>query len=101
MPKRKKPTIKELNKLVLENRNGINIAFNALNEIKTYTAGLDKLFDWYVEYKKDTDGFTKFIKENKTSKESDNSDGTKDSVLDKQQDISKGESSNIVSKDSK
>ena len=101
MSKRKKPTIKELNHLVLENRNGINIAFNALSELKTYTAGLDKLFDWYVEYKKDTDGFTKFIKENKASQGGDNSDGAKDSVSDKQQDVSKGESSNIVSKDSK
>tara|TARA_R110000824_G_scaffold74092_4_gene188587 strand:- start:911 stop:1216 length:306 start_codon:yes stop_codon:yes gene_type:complete len=101
MSKRKKPTIKELNQLVLENRSGINIAFNALNEIKTYTTGLDKLFDWYVEYKKDIDGFSKFIEENKASKESDNTDGAKDSVSDKQQDIPKEKPSEVVSEKTK
>tara|TARA_R100000808_G_scaffold14059_1_gene33566 strand:+ start:1868 stop:2170 length:303 start_codon:yes stop_codon:yes gene_type:complete len=98
---RKKPTIKELNKTVLENRHGINIAFEALDELKVYMSGLDRLLDWYVEYKGDIDGFKEFIKENKSPEPSDNADGAKDSLSDKQQDISKEKSSDKVSKKSK
>ena len=55
MAKRKKPTAKEVNQAVLENRQGLDIAFSSLNELRSYIAGLDKILDWYVEFKEDTD----------------------------------------------
>ena len=94
---RKKPTIKELNKIVLDNRHGIEVAFKNVEEIRYYLSGIDRLFDWYVEFKKDTDEFKKFIEENKAPKESDNKDGAKDGVSDKREDILEGESSEVIS----
>ena len=98
---RKKPTIKELNKVVIDNRHGIEVAFKNVEEIWYYLSGLDRLFDWYVEFKKDTDEFKKFIEENKAPKEDSNSDGVKGSLSDKQQDVSKKESSTTVSNKTK
>ena len=98
---RKKPTIKELNKIVLDNRHGIEVAFKNVEEIRYYLSGLDRLFDWYVEFKKDTDEFKKFIEENKAPKEDSNSDGVKDSVSDKQQDLPEEKSGKGVSEEPK
>ena len=97
---RKKPTIKELNNLVLENRKGINVSFKALDELKSYISGIDRLLDWYLEYKGDVDGFKEFIEKNKIPKESDNPDGTKDSLSDKQKDVPKEGKSKTVSEKS-
>ena len=98
---RKKPTIKELNKTVLENRQGIEIAYKAMEEIRGFVLGVDKILDWYIEYKEDIDGFKKYIEKNKSEQKSDDSDGVKDSLSDKQQDVSKKESSKTVSKKTK
>ena len=50
---RKKPTIKELNQIVLENREGINLAFKSIEENRAFVLGIDKLLDWYIEYKEE------------------------------------------------
>ena len=94
---RKKPTIKELNKIVIENRQGIEIAFKGIDEVRNYVAGIDRLLDWYIEYKKDIDGYKKFIEENKVPDSGDNPDGTKDGVSNKREDILEGESSEVIS----
>jgi len=98
---RKKPTLKELNQIVLENREGINLAFESIKELRGFVLGMDKILDWYIEYKEDIDGFKKYIEKNKTEQKSDDSDGAKDSLSDKQQDVSKKESSKTVSKKTK
>jgi len=82
---KKVPTKKELHQIVTENRQAINISFKAIEEIKNYANGIDRLVDWYVEYKEDIDGFKQFIKENKVQK---NADGTEDGILNKQEDLS-------------
>ena len=98
---RKKPTIKELNEVVLENRRGLEIAFKSLQEMRAYMGGIDRLLDWYVEYKEDTDGYKKFIEENKIPEKSDNTDGAENGVSDKQQDVSEEEPSEVVSEETK
>tara|TARA_R110002012_G_C11661827_1_gene612287 strand:+ start:3747 stop:4049 length:303 start_codon:yes stop_codon:yes gene_type:complete len=98
---RKKPTLKELNQIVLENRRGIEIAFKAVEELKGFVLGIDKILDWYIEYKEDIDGFKKYIEKNKSEKKSKDSDGVEDSLSDKQQDVSKKESSKTVPKKTK
>ena len=98
---RKKPTIKELNQKVLENRQGIEIAYKAMEEIRSFVLGVDKILDWYIEYKEDIDGFKKYIEKNKSEKKSDDSDRVKDSLSDKQQDVPKENSSKTVSKKTK
>lgn len=98
---RKKPTIKELNEVVLENRRGLEIAFKSLQEMRAYVGGIDRLLDWYVEYKKDTDGYKKFIEENKMPEKSDNTDGAEDGISDKQQDVLKEKPSEVVSEETK
>ena len=98
---RKKPTIKELNEVVLENRRGLEIAFKSLQEMRAYMGGIDRLLDWYVEYKEDTDRYKKFIEENKIPEKSDNTDGAENGVSDKQQDVSEEEPSEVVSEETK
>ena len=98
---RKKPTLKELNQIVLQNRQGIEIAFKAVEELKGFVLGIDKILDWYIEYKEDIDGFKKYIEKNKSEKKSKDSDGVKGSLSDKQQDVSKKESSKTVPKKTK
>ena len=80
MAKRKKPTAKEVNQAVLENRQGLDIAFSSLNELRSYIAGLDKILDWYVEFKEDTDEFKKYIETNKAPKRDTDTDGFDKSV---------------------
>ena len=48
--KPKKPTIKELNKIVLENRQGLDIAFRTIEELRGHMLGLDKILDWYIQF---------------------------------------------------
>ena len=98
---RKKPTLKELNQTVLENREGINLAFESIKELRGFILGIDKIIDWYIEYKEDIDEFKKYIEKNKSEQKSDDSDGVKGSLSDKQQDVSKKESSKTVSKKTK
>ena len=98
---RKKPTIKELNQIVLENREGINLAFKSIEELRGFVLGMDKILDWYIEYKEDIDGFKKYIEENKSEQKSDDSNGVKDSLSDKQQDVPKKNSSKAVSEKTK
>tara|TARA_R100000808_G_C2144211_1_gene152001 strand:- start:818 stop:1120 length:303 start_codon:yes stop_codon:yes gene_type:complete len=98
---RKKPTIKELNQIVLENREGINLAFKSIEENRAFVLGIDRLLDWYIEYKEDIDGFKKYIQKNKSEQKSEDSDGAKDSLSDKQQDVPKKSSSKAVSKKTK
>jgi len=101
MSKRKKPTIKELSNLVAENRHGIEIAFKSVDELKYYISGLDKIFDWYLEFKGDSDEFKEFIEKNKTPKKDSDTDGAEDSISDKRKDVSTEKPSKTVSKKSK
>ena len=107
---RKKPTIKELASLVAENRQGLEAAYNRIDELKFYCSGLDKILDWYITFKDDVDGFRKYIEDEKTLNESekdnkqedkDDSNRTKGGLPDKQQDLSKRKSSDKPSKRNK
>lgn len=100
MVKRKKPTIKELNNVVIENRQGIEIAFKSIEELRVYISGIDRLFDWYVEFKEDIDDFKKYIEKNKVPEQKD-SDGTKDSISDRREDVLEEEPSEVVSEETK
>lgn len=98
MAKRKKPTAKEVNQAVLENRQGLDIAFSSLNELRSYIAGLDKILDWYVEFKEDTDEFKKYIETNKAPKRDTDTDGADKSVSSGGEEIPKQGKGGDVSK---
>ena len=67
--KPKKPTIKELNKIVLENRQGLDIAFRTIEELRGHMLGLDKILDWYIQFKDESEVFKEYIEKNKANKE--------------------------------
>ena len=101
MEKRKKPTAKEVNQAVLENRQGLDIAFSSLNELRSYIAGLDKILDWYVEFKEDTDEFKKYIETNKAPKRDADTDGASASVSSEGKEVSVQKKGGDVSKEPK
>jgi hypothetical protein len=98
---RKKPTIKELNSVVEENKAKIELLYKYLEEVKFYTSGLDRILDWYIDFQGNVEDFKKFIEDKKLLGENEDENGTENSISDKQQDISKKKSSSKVSKKTK
>ena len=67
--KPKKPTIKELSKVVFENRQGLDIAFRNIEESRGHMIGLDKILDWYIQFKGETDAFKEYIEKEKVNQD--------------------------------